>query len=109
MSHLAGEHDTRQSRAARCRPTRQVAQDDFPFARTKSAECSDVDPLAIESDDRSEGCIAKAHGVLRNRIEDRLNVSRRTRDPLQDLARRCLLLKRLRHLSMGLRERLVLL
>ena len=54
-------------------------------------------------------CLAKARGVLGDRVEDRLDVRRRARYNPQDLGRRGLLLQRLRHLCVGRRERPILL
>jgi site-specific recombinase XerD len=58
--------------------------------------------------ERAEESVAQPHGTSDDRIENRLRVSLRLTDHAQDLSRRRLLLERLGHLRVGLRERAVL-
>ena len=65
--------------------------------------------VTIDTEDDDVRSLAKPRGVVGHGVEDGLEVGRRARDHPQDLARRRLLLQRLGHLRMGLRERPVLL
>ena len=52
--------------------------------------------LSFNSKEHAERCVTEASGARQDRSKDRLNVRRRVRDDTQDLARRRLLLDRLR-------------
>src|SRR5262252_8707483 len=62
----------------------------------------------VEPENNRPSRLAKPDGALCDRIEHWLDVRGRARNHAQDLCGRRLLLQRLAHLSMGLRERLVL-
>src|SRR5262249_19620188 len=68
-------------------------------------------PLGVALSDAESRArsLTEPAGIPNDRVEDRLNISRRTRNHAQDLAGRRLLLKRLADLSMSYRERPVLL
>src|SRR5437867_2005991 len=68
-----------------------------------------MNEVAVESQHYSVQSAAKSQRVRRDRLEDRLDVCGRARNNAQDLARRCLLLERLRDLRVRSRQRLVLL
>jgi hypothetical protein len=51
-----------------------------------------VDHLALELKDRAEEPVAQSHGASDDRVEDGLDVRRRSADGAQDLSRRRLLL-----------------
>jgi hypothetical protein len=70
---------------------------------------NEMHQLAIETVHSPKESIAQTHGAFRDRIEYWLHVRRRARNHPEDLAGRCLLLQRLAHLSVRLRQRLVLL
>ena len=66
-------------------------------------------PFAVEPIDARDSGVAEVDGALQDRVEDRLHVGRRATDDTKDLARRRLLVERLGHLGVGVRERSVLL
>src|SRR5215471_2029144 len=70
---------------------------------------NEVDEFAVEPEYGAQPGIAEAQRTCRDAVEYRLYVCRRAADHSQDIAGRGLLLQRLAHLSMGFRERLVLL
>ena len=61
----------------------------------------EVNQVALESEHATEQAIAKPDDPLRDRIENRLDISLRTADDTKDLARRRLLLERLGKLAIA--------
>src|SRR5215831_13529624 len=72
--------------------------------------CRDrIDELAVKSVEAAEKSVAQRHGAFDDRIEHRLYIRGRLADDAQNFAGRGLLVERLAHLRMRLRQRLVLL
>ena len=68
-----------------------------------------MEAFTVELEHRAEETVAQPDGAADDCVEHRLDVGRRAADHPQDLARRRLLLERLGHLRVGLRDRAVLL
>src|SRR5215831_17768096 len=68
-----------------------------------------MNKMTVEAIYSCRHSVTQLHHAFDDRVEDRLDISGRLTDHTQDLARCRLLLERLRHLSMRLRQSVVLL